>query len=110
MVATLQKTGITVAGMGQNGPILDPNVDKFIDEVWPKIQGGPVDVRVGTAQFIEGPYTWTAKQSFDPSNDRKLDFRVNEGYYGAIEFSSTGNVAWKLDSFEMNVKATGSRG
>jgi hypothetical protein len=106
---TLQKTGIIVAGNGQSGPYSDPNVDKFFDEVWPRVEGGIVSVRLGTAQFIAGPYTWTDPQDFDSSVDRKLDFRPIEGYYGAIEFTSEG-VEWHLDGFDLNVQATGSRG
>lgn len=113
MVVTLQKTGITLAGMGSNGPVADPNVDKFFDEVWPKIKGGPVEVRVGTSQHIDGPYTWAPRQTFTPSTDRKLDFRVVDGYYGAIEFyldTAVTNASFTLDSFEVNITGTGSRG
>ena len=106
---TLEKTGIIVAGSGQSGPISDPNVDKFFDEVWPRIEGGPVNIQLGTAQYIDGPYTWTSSQSFDPATQRKLDFRPIEGYYGAIRFSSQG-VSWRLDGFDLNVQSTGSRG
>ena len=105
----LEKTGIIIAGMGQNGPISDPNVDKFFYEVWPRVEGSPVDIAIGTAQFIEGPYEWSVAQSFNPASDRKLDFRVNEGYYGSIRFTST-DVSWHLDGFDLGVKPTGSRG
>jgi hypothetical protein len=106
---TLEKTGIIVAGSGPNGPYMDPNVDKFVDEIWPRIEGGPVSVAVGTAQTIDGTYTWTNPQSFDPTTDKKLDFRPIEGYYWAIRFTSSG-VAWHLDGYDANVQATGSRG
>ena len=106
---TLQKTGIIIAGNGQSGPYSDPNVDKFFDQIWPRVEGNAVNIRIGTAQFIDGPYTWTNKQSFDPATDRKLDFRPKEGYYGAIEFSSQG-VEWHMDGFDLGVQATGSRG
>ena len=105
----LEKTGLIVVGNGNSGPISDPNVDKFLNELWPRIEGGPVNIKLGTAQYIDGPYTWTASQSFDPSSDRKLDFRPIEGYYGAIRFESSG-VSWHLDGFDLGVQTTGSRG
>ena len=106
---TLEKTGLTVVGQNGQGYISDANVDKYLYEIWPKIQGGPVSVQLGTAQHIDGPYVWTPAQSFDPATQRKLDFRPVEGYYGAVRFTSDG-VNWTLDGFDLGVQTTGSRG
>lgn len=106
----LQKTGIIAAGVGQSGPIFDAHVDKHVDEIWPMVTGGPVNIRVGSSEYIEGPYSYPdGYQSFDPSTTRKLDVRVN-GRYIAVEFQSNANLAWTLDGYDLNITAESPRG
>lgn len=110
MSVVLQRTGMPVAGNGQNGPVIDPTVDKNVDEIWPLIDGGPVNIRVGTSDYLDGSITWDGQQSFDPATQRKLDVRPPEGKFIAVEFSSNANVGWSLTGYDLNIIATGDRG
>lgn len=75
---------------------------------YPLISGtGPVNVRIGAQEAPEGTVTWQTAQSFTPGTDYKLDFRVN-GRLLAVELSSTGDVDWRLHSWDFEY-AIGSK-
>lgn len=104
--ATLQRTGLSVVGRKRTGEwIADHKVFKTFKRVWIKLTGGPVIVRIGVQQLVDGPITWGASQTFDPSLQVYVDIAPISGRAMAIEISSAESVDWKLLGYkpEMNV-------
>ena len=40
---------------------------KMIDRLWPKVAGGPIQIRVGYQMEVGGSVTWGPYFDFDPS-------------------------------------------
>lgn len=105
--STLQRTGLAVMGRKRNGEwIVDVETRKQVTRLWPKIQGGPVRIRMGYQERVDGPITWLPSQNFDPSTQRFADF-VFSGMAIAIEFSSNANVTWKLLGYKIELVPLG---
>lgn len=103
LVATVQRTGLGVFGQGADGAkLVDFHRRKLVNRVWITMSGGPIDVRVGSQQEVEGNVTWSDAISFDPSTDKFVDI-VAEGVAVAIEFSSSTDVEWRINSYTLVV-------
>ena len=76
--------------------------------IYPRMQGDPVDIRVGYHEHINDAETWADYQTFDPSTDYKLDFRVS-GRLHAIEYRSEDDVSWTSDGYETDFVFGGNR-
>lgn len=104
---TLQRTGLSVIGRKRTGEwIVDVERRKLVNKLWLKIQGGPVNVRMGYQEEPDGDVTWTDTQSFNPQTQRWLDFAFS-GMAIAIEFSSNTNVTWKLLGYKIDINPAG---
>lgn len=104
---TLQRTGLSMVGRKRSGEwIVNHEVMKFVDQIWPKIQGGPVQIRVGTQMTVEGPVTWGAYQDFDPAVQVKVDV-TRSARAIAIEFTMPVTGDWRLDGYRISVTADG---
>lgn len=77
-------------------------------KIYPMAEGDAFNVRVGSQDRVGAAITWSSYQSFDPSTDHQLDFRVN-GRLHAIEFQSNADVSWRLSDFEVGYAPTGRR-
>lgn len=89
ITGTLQRTGLGVVDRKRSGEwIVDFTTRKLITRVWIKAEGGPIDVRVGFQELVDGSVTWSEVKSFDPDTDKWVDI-VGSGLAIAIEFSST---------------------
>lgn len=105
----LQREGLSIVGRKRNGEwIVDFHQKKMFQRLWPKIQGGPVDIRVGVQQVVNGPIMWGAKLEYSPSVARTCDIDPVEGAALAIEFSSENAVSWRLDGYKMELALLGS--
>lgn len=105
--AILQREGLAMAGKKRTGePVVDHEIIKYIDRVWPKIQvsTGYVKVRVGYQMHVDGPVTWGPYTNFDPATQVTVDASMS-GRAVAIEFSTTGDLDWRLDGWKLAVKA-----
>lgn len=103
---TIQREGLALVGRKRNGDwIEDHQVEKLSKRIWPKIQGGPVNVRVGTQLTVNGAVTWTSPLSFDPSADVYIDPGEIFGRALAVEFSSTNT--WRIDGFKYDIQTLG---
>ena len=76
--------------------------------VYPRAEGDPFDVRVGSTDVAGASPTWSAYQTFTPGTDYKLDFRVT-GRMHDIEFYSDGDVSWNVESYEVDYEIVGRR-
>lgn len=105
--ATLQRVALGITGKKRNGEwITDFHRRKLALRVWPKGEGGPLRVRLGSQQQPKGPVVWGDYFTYDPITQRFVDPRA-EGVALAIEFSTDAGVAWKLDGYELEVSAEG---
>ena len=90
-----------------------PEHDKFklVSRIWPKVKGGPVNIRLGSQKLPGGAVTWTAAKSFNPATQIKLDFLdkpENGGFvpgrYVTIRVESEANIHWELEAFDLDIK------
>lgn len=103
---TLQRTGLSIIGRKRSGEwIEDFQHGKLVSKVWPKVVGGPVNVRIGYQQLAQGPITWTGYQVFDPTVQQYIDGVLGSGKALAIEFNSTND--FRLDGFKMDMSIEG---
>jgi hypothetical protein len=84
-----------------------PDGIKFCNRLYPKIRGGPVNIRVGASMAATDPVSWSAYYPYG-NGDYKIDTRKS-GRYLALEISSSTDVDWELDSLEMEVSYAGNR-
>lgn len=106
--ATVQRTSLSMIGRKRNGEwIVDHQVMKYCDRVWPKIQGGPIRVRIGFQDTVNGAVNWTPYVDFDPAVDVLADIEPGTGRAIAIEFSSTEPVDWRIDGYKLAIEQVG---
>lgn len=105
---TLQREGLSLLGRKRNGDwIVDHQVIKMFQRLWPKIQGGPVRIRCGSQLLVNGPISWSAYTSFDPESGVVGDPGPISGRAMAVEFSTTTAVSWKIDGYKFEVAKLG---
>jgi hypothetical protein len=103
----LQREGLALIGRKRSGEwIVDHQNLKFIDRLWPKMQGGPVAFRIGVQQVVNGPVDWTSQVNFDPATQTFLGV-TKSGRAVALEISTDGSVQWRLDGYKINVTRLG---
>jgi len=101
--ALLQREGLSVEGRKRGGDwIVDFTSQKLVTRVYFKIEGGPVLIRLGFQDLVDGPVTWSTEQSFDPATQMWLDF-AGTGKAIAIQFASTASVPWKLLGYKLEM-------
>ena len=102
--SNLTRDGLSLLGRKRTGEwIVDHEVYKLVDGLWPKIQGGPVNIRMGAQQTVNGPTLWGSPVLFDPTASAVGYPDVVSGRAVGIEFSSDGGVNWRLDGYKYNV-------
>ena len=104
----LQRTGLALLGRKRDGSwIVDHRVRKLYNRVWPKIVGGPVYIRMGVQELVDGPVTWGPTQLFNPATDVFVDVGLQSGRALCIEISSTDAVSWRLDGYKVEYSKLG---
>lgn len=105
--ATLQRTSLSLIGKKRTGEwIVNHEIRKMFRRLWPKINGGPVRVRIGYQQVVGGSVTWGAYQAFDPATQVTVD-DVGSGRAVAIEFSTQDSVHWKVYGYQIDITTSG---
>jgi hypothetical protein len=105
---TLQRIGFSIVGRKRTGEwIVDHEVMKFVDRLWPKVQGGPIKIRIGTQMLVNGPVTWGPYVDFDPATGVTADFAMS-GRAIALEFTTPTALDWRIDGFKLSVAADGN--
>jgi len=85
----LQRTGLSVTGRDRRGKwIVDFKARKQVNRVWIKASGGPINIRIGFQENVEGAVAWNSAVSFDPSIEKYID-TVGSGSATAIEFQAS---------------------
>lgn len=111
-VGLVQRTGLGLTGRDQAGKwTTDFQQVKMINRLWPKIVGGPVNIRAGYQRLVNGPTTWLPSQTFDPNiNGDPARGVVVDGLLGSgraigLEFSSTND--FRLDGYKIDLALLG---
>lgn len=105
----LQRTGLSIVGKKRGGePIVNHEIYKFVDRMWPKIRTvGAIQIRIGFQDTVDGTITWGSYFSFTPSTDVTADF-VGSGRAVAVEFYLPTAKEMKLDGYRLNVTPDGN--
>lgn len=109
MTASLERTGLGFPLKKDQPP--DFETVKLLDKVWPYISGQAgaiINVYVGSQDSINGPVTWSAAQSFTIGTSEYVDLPT-AGRLHALRFESTGDFAWKLHGYAVEIRAMGGR-
>lgn len=104
----IERTGIGIP-LKQNLPP-DFTSMKFIRNVWPRItglNGGVVNVTVGTQMEIDGDVTWGTPQAYTIGVTKKIDVLMT-GRLLAIRIESDTALDWILHGYEIDVSFRGS--
>lgn len=107
--ARAQRTALSVLGRQRDGqPIVDFNRFKMCHRIWPRAEGGPINVRLGSQQTVRDGVAWGSAQVFDPNSEMYEDFEPPvEGRALGVEFSTSDPVDWALDGYTLEVNPTG---
>jgi hypothetical protein len=106
--ATLQRSGLALIGRKRSGEwIEDHQQVKMASRLWPKLQGGPVNIRLGIQSTVNGTVTWTTAQAFDPTTTVVKDFGPLSGRALAIEYQTTASTHWRLDGYKYEIEKEG---
>jgi len=76
--------------------------------LYPRAQGDPFSVRVGSVDVSGSSTTWSDYQTFTPGVSYKLDFRVT-GRQHSVEFYSNADVSWNVEGYEIDYAQAGRR-
>lgn len=107
IATVLQRTGLAIVGQKRDRtPIVNFNARKMATRIYPRMEGGPIQVRFGAQDQLDGPVRWTSKQTFNPTSQTWID-EIVEGAALAIEFSSETSEIWKLEGYKLEVSMTG---
>lgn len=102
----VQREGLALIGKTQKGePVEDHQKLKMFKRMWPKMSGGPVNIRFGAQQIVGETVTWGAVSSFDPTTQTYVDPGITTGR--AVGFEISSQVDWKLDGYKIDIEPLG---
>jgi len=80
----------------------------MISAIYPRMNGGAVEISVGTQPQVDGLITWSCTGTFTPGTDDKVDIRCS-GPFHAIRFRSQADVNWELSGYTIHFEKEGQR-
>lgn len=108
----LQRTGLGLLGRKRSGEwLVDFQKKKMVNRLWPKVTGGPINIRAGYQDLVAGPIDWTIARSFNPgvngspSAGMVVDGLMGSGRAIALEFSSIND--FRLDGYKIDLATLG---
>lgn len=105
---TLTREGLSIIGRRRSGePIVDFRSRKFVRRIWPKVEGGPVYVRLGYTDTVAGTVTWAAQKLFDPSTMMYVDFALSGRTAPCVEFSFASSQTTRIYGYTIEVTRAG---
>lgn len=105
----VERTGLALIGRDRFGnPKVDMQARKFVDEIWPRISGGAVQVTVGASDMAANTPTYGNPVTFDPATDDKADADPPmEGRFIAIKIEQESEEDWTMEGYDVNIEPTG---
>lgn len=105
---TLQRVGISLIGKKRNGDlIVDHQRWKMLKRLWPKIQGGPVTMRFGAQEVVDGSVTFGPDVSYDPTEQVYCDPGIVSGRAVGFEIIGTSSAPFRIDGYKIDMTAMG---
>lgn len=105
-VGTIRREGLPLFDVDEQGnPVVDFTTIKLFTRIWPKIEGGIVEIRVGFSDTVNGVTTWTPAVQFDPSTQVYVDLGPITGRAMGLEISGEGQ--WLLTGYTVEVFPAG---
>lgn len=109
MIARLERTGLAYDGKDRQGnPVASYGGRRLWKRIWPMIEGGEVEISIGTQEFLGDPVVWGASQTFNPATQKYLDITVG-GRWHAIRIESSGMATWNLRGYQVEVEPLGDQ-
>lgn len=106
---TLRREKLAIVGRKRNGEwIVDFKQMKMFQQLWPKMKGGPINIRIGASEVVEGPVVWTAAKAFNPVLSRVVDIDPISGAALSIEYATNDETSWTLDGYKMELTLLGN--
>lgn len=103
---TIRRDGLSIIGRKRNGEwIVDHQFRKMARRLWPKLQGGPVNIRLGASETVNGSVGWGAYVEFNPSAEVTADVAPISGRALSVEFTSTNG--FRLDGYKLDLVKLG---
>lgn len=103
---TVQRIGLSLIGRKRSGEwIVDFQKQKLATRMWPKIQGGPVSVRLGSQAVVNGATIWTPSMDFDPGSTVYVDLGPISGR--ALGFEIASDNPWRIDGYKFDLELLG---
>lgn len=107
MTSYVERTGLAIAGKDNSGALkVDYQKRKFVQRIWPRIKGGPVQVRLGTQDDSQAAVMWSSPQTFDPTSQDYLDFEIN-GRLISVRIDTMGGAYWECEGYDLDVVLAG---
>jgi hypothetical protein len=102
---TVMRENLALLGRKRNGEwIVDFEKRKLLRRLWIRAVGGPIAVRVGFTEQMNGAISWTTAQSFTPISQHWVDV-FGSGRAVSVEFSAP--VPFKVLSYKLEGDAIG---
>ena len=80
----------------------------MVTAIYPKVEGDPIQVRIGSHNVIGEAIVWEDYQTFTPGVDYVLYFR-STGRLQAVEFYSNDDVSSKVEGYDVDFAIVGRR-
>ena len=98
---TIQREDLALLGRHRKTGewIVDFEKRKMLRRVWIRATGGPISVRVGFKEQMNGSTSWTSVQNFDPNTQHYIDV-FGSGRAVGVEFSAP--VPFKVLSYKLD--------
>jgi hypothetical protein len=104
---TVQREGLAIVGRKRSGEwIVDHQVRKMFQRLWPKVSGAAVNIRLGSQELVDGPISWGPTVVFDPATSRVSDNDPISGAALAWEVS-TSSKSWRFDGYKATIAPLG---
>lgn len=105
--AYVERIGLPFTGRDRMGnPKADLKVIKQVTRLWPKIVSGPLNIRVGVQDKVDGPVAWTDPITYNPDNETYIDLETPvAGRLISFRFETNGNEEFRIDGidYEFNI-------
>lgn len=103
---TLNREGLAVIGRKRNGDwVVDFETMKLLKGIWPKVKNGPVNIRFGAQQVVDGGIQWGSGVLHDPAARSNGFPHPVSGRAVGVEYSAA--VPWRLDGHKLDIDPMG---
>lgn len=104
----VEKVGMSMTGVDRFGnPVVDIGSRKMVKRLWPKIQGGPVQIRFITQENIQAPIVYENPIVFNPAAGDEYVDTVANGRLLGFRVEDIVGTSWEFDGYEIELEVLG---